>query len=188
MNSFELNKILGAILFTCLCVLSLNIAAGAIFTPRHIEKPGYDIAVPETPAGGGPAAPAEPEVPIATLLAKADVAKGEQASKVCMTCHTFNKGEPNKVGPNLFGVVGEKKGEGRGFNFSAAMKAKGGEWSFEDLDKFLANPRSFVPNTAMSYAGMARATQRADLIAFLNSKSDHPLTLPQAAEAPAEKK
>jgi cytochrome c len=187
MDSYELNKIFGALLFTCLCVLTLNIAAGAIYTPKKFAKPGYEIAVPETPAGG-PAAPAEPEVPIATLLAKADVAKGEAASKVCATCHTFGKGEPNKVGPNLYGVVGEKKGEGRSFNFSAAMKGKGGEWSFEDLDKFLQNPRGFVPGTNMSYAGMARATQRADLIAFLNSKSDHPQALPQAAEAPAEKK
>ncbi|BAT58173.1 cytochrome c-552 [Variibacter gotjawalensis] len=182
MDSYELNKVFGAILFTCLCVLSLNIAAGAIYTPKKVEKPGYEIVVPEAPAAGGPAAPAEPEVPIAQLLAKADVAKGENAAKVCQTCHTFNKGEPNKVGPNLYGVVGEKKGEGRGFNFSAAMKGKGGEWTFEDLDKFLQNPRGFVPGTNMSYAGMARGGQRADLIAFLNSKSDHPQAIPQAAE------
>ena len=101
MDSFELNKILGALLGTCIFVLSLNIAAGAYFSPGKLEKPGYDIAMPEPPAGGAPAGPAEHEKPIAELLASSDPAKGEDAAKKCLACHTFAKGGPNRVGPNL---------------------------------------------------------------------------------------
>jgi cytochrome c len=180
MDSFEINKILGAVLFTFLCLLGLNIAAGAIFTPPRPAKPGYDIAVPEKPEGGAPAA--APQESIAELLANADPKRGEQIARVCQTCHTFEKGGPNKVGPNLWGVVGRPKVE-PGFNYSAAMKAKGGDWSIDDLNQFLASPRGYVPGTAMSFAGLPRGPQRADVIAFLNTLSDNPKPLPTAAEA-----
>jgi cytochrome c len=180
MDSFEINKILGAVLFTFLCLLGLNIAAGAIFTPPRVAKPGYDIAVPEKPEGGAPAA--APQESIAELLANADPKRGEQIARVCQTCHTFEKGGPNKVGPNLWGVVGRPKVE-PGFNYSAAMKAKGGDWSIDDLNQFLASPRGYVPGTAMSFAGLPRGPQRADVIAFLNTLSDNPKPLPTAAEA-----
>jgi cytochrome c len=184
MDSFELNKILGAVLFTCLCLVALNITAGAIFSPPKPEKPGYEIAVKE-PEGGakGPAAPAEE--PIETLLASADPKRGEDATKPCHACHTFAKGEPNKVGPNLWGVVGRSKASVAGFNYSAAMKAKGGDWSFDELSKFIANPRGYVPGTSMSFAGIARANERANVIAYLRTLSDNPVPLPQAASAPA---
>jgi cytochrome c len=180
MDSFEINKILGAVLFTFLCLLGLNIAAGAIFTPPRVAKPGYDIAVPEKPEGGAPAA--APQESIAELLANADPKRGEQIARVCQTCHTFEKGGPNKVGPNLWGVVGRPKVE-PGFNYSAAMKAKGGDWSIDDLNQFLASPRGYVPGTAMSFAGLPRGPQRADVIAFLNTLSENPKPLPTAAEA-----
>jgi cytochrome c len=110
------------------------------------------------------------------------VKKGEAAAKKCAACHTFAKGEPNKVGPNLYGIVGDHKGEGRGFNFSAPMKAKGGTWSIDDLDKFIDNPKGFVPGTAMGFAGIQKGSERADVIAYLNSLSDHPQPLPTAAK------
>ncbi len=185
MDSFEINKVLGAVLFTVLCLLGLNIAAGAIFTPPHMAKPGYEIAVPEKPEGGGAPA-AAPQESIAQLLANADPKRGEQIARVCQTCHTFEKGGPNKVGPNLWDVVGRPKVE-PGFNYSAAMKAKGGDWTIDDLNQFLASPRGYIPGTAMSFAGLPRGPQRADVIAFLNTLSDHPKPLPTAAEAkPAE--
>lgn len=182
MDSFEINKILGALLFTCLVVLSLNIAAGSVFSPKKLEKPGYEIAIPEHAAPGAPEAPAAPAEPIETLLAKADTGRGEASSKKCATCHTFGKGEPNRVGPNLYGVVGRARAAVAGFNYSAAMKAKGGEWSFAELNQFITSPKAFVPGTTMSFAGIPRPTERADLLIFLNSKSDSPAPLPQAAE------
>lgn len=182
MNSFELNKILGAVLFTCLCILSLNITADAIFSPVKPEKPGYAIAVPEKP-GAGPAAPAEPAKPIAELLASASVEKGQAAARVCVACHTFEKGGPNKVGPNLWGIVGAKHGHIAGFDYSAPMKAKSGEeWSFEALNAFLKNPKAAVPGTKMAFAGISRDSQRADLINYLRTLADNPLPLPKVAE------
>lgn len=184
MNSFELNKILGALLFTCLVTLSLNIAAGAIFSPPKPAKPGYDIAVPEQAAPSAtPDAAAARDQPIEGLLANADPKKGENAAKKCATCHTFNKGEPNRVGPNLWGVVNRPKASQPNFNYSAALKAKGGNWAFDELSHFTANPKAFAPGTTMSFAGVPRATERADIIVFLNTHSDSPAALPKAAEA-----
>jgi cytochrome c len=126
MDSFELNKILGAVLGTCLFILALNIAANALFTAPKPQKPGYAIAVPETATadkGAAPAAPAASE-PIEVLLAKASTERGEASAKKCVACHTFEKGGPNRVGPNLWGVVGRKRASHEGFNYSAAMRPK----------------------------------------------------------------
>ncbi|MCW5689258.1 MAG: cytochrome c family protein [Pseudolabrys sp.] len=186
MNSFELNKVMGAVLGACLVLLALNIASGAIFAPHKPEKPGFAIAVQEEHAGAAEAKK-EPEKPIGVRLASASVEKGQAAIKPCQACHTFEKGGPNRVGPNLYDIVGHDRGTGRnGFNFSAAMKAKGGKWTYDELDKFLANPRGYIPGTNMSFAGISRDTQRADVIAYLRTLSDSPQPLPAAeAAAPA---
>ena len=182
MDSFELNKIIGAILGTCILVLVTSFAASAMFAPKMPEKPGFEIAVKEA-AHGGPAEAAAPSEPIEKLLQTASVEKGAAAAKKCAACHTFDKGGPNRVGPNLFGTINEKKGEGKGgFNFSAAMKAKGGEWTFDDLNKFIANPKAFVPGTAMGFAGIQKDSERADVIAYLATLADKPVPLPTAAK------
>jgi cytochrome c len=185
MDSFELNKIMGAVLGCCLVLLSLNITANAIFAPHKPAKPGYDIAVQEQAPAGKPGTPAAPEEPIAKLLASADVGRGEASAKKCVACHTFAKGEPNRVGPNLWGIVGRAKASVLGFNYSAAMKAKGGNWTIDELNAFVQNPKAVVPGTTMTFGGIPRGTERADLLAFINSKADNPAPLPKAAEAPA---
>ena len=183
MNSFELNKVLGAILGTCLFLLALNIAAGALFAPEKPAKPGYAFEVKNAESGEKKEA-APQAAPIAVRLAKASIEKGQATAKQCQACHTFEKGGPNRVGPNLWNIVGDDRGKDRnGFNFSAAMKAKGGKWSFDELDKFLTDPRGYIQGTAMTFAGIKNDQQRADVIDFLHTQADNPVALPTAAEA-----
>jgi cytochrome c len=183
MDSFELNKVLGAILATCLILMVSNLTASAIFSPAKGAKPGYDIAVKEKeePAAKGDAA-AVPSEPIEKLLQTASVEKGGAAAKKCAACHTFDKGGPNRVGPNLFGIVGRDRAVEPGFNYSAAIKAKPGKWSFDELNKFIASPKGYIPGTAMGFAGIGKDSERADVIAYLRSLADSPVPIPTAAK------
>jgi cytochrome c len=182
MNSFELNKILGALLFTGLCLLALNMTAGALFHPVKPEKPGFAVAVKES-TGDQKAAPKQPEKPIAVLLASASVEKGQAAAKKSAACHTFEKAGPSKVGPNLWGIVGAKHAHAGNFAYSDAMKAKSdAPWTFEALNEFLKSPRTAIPGTKMAFAGINRDSERADLINYLRSLADNPLPLPKVAE------
>jgi len=184
MNSFELNKILGAILGTCLILLALNIGAGALFAPEKPKKPGYAIAVKG--GEGGEKKEAVQEMPLPERLAKASVEKGQSVAKQCQACHNFAKGGPNLVGPNLYGIVDRPRASHPGFNYSTAMKAKGGNWTYDDLDKFIADPRGYISGTAMTFAGIKNDQQRADVIDYLHTLSDNPAPLPkpQASNAP----
>jgi len=183
MDSFELNKVLGALLGTCLVLLAVHIASGAIFASPVPAKPGYVIEVKQegAPKKSGPAAPAGQ--PIEALLATANVKNGEQTAKECELCHNLGKGQGAKIGPDLYGVVGRPVASEAGFNYSAALKAKGGTWTFDALNTWLTNPRADVPGTLMTFAGISNEHQRADVIAYLNSNSDKPVPLPKTAEA-----
>jgi cytochrome c len=173
------NTIAGWVLFAGIIALGSSIVAGEAFHSERPEKMGYPIAgVQEEGAG------AEAEKPIEFYLASADPAKGEQVFKKCAACHNADKGGPNQLGPNLWGVLGEPIGKGRGFAFSDALASKGGSWNWDNLSEWLKSPRSFAPGTKMTFAGLGDPQDRANVIAFLNPHSDSPLPLPAAPAAP----
>ena len=182
MDSDFVNKILMAVLSTCLALVALNIAAGAVFSPEKPAKPGYEVAVQEH--NTGEQKPQEASQPIEVRLANSSPERGQSAAKVCLACHSFEKRtshDPSKQGPNLWGIVNRPRASESDFKYSAAMKAKGGEWTFEELDKFLTNPKSYIPGTAMTFGGFSRDTQRADVINYLHTLADKPVDLPKAA-------
>ncbi len=179
MNSFEINKILGALLGTCLVLVAVHIAAGAIFTQEPPAKPGYEIAVKEEPPQGAAAPAAPAEVPIATALASASAERGAQVAKQCQACHNFQEGQGPKVGPDLYGVVGRPVASVPNFSYSPALKAKGGTWTFDALNTWLTKPSADVPGTAMTFAGLSNEKQRADVIAYLDTLSANPVPLPK---------
>jgi cytochrome c len=173
----EVNKFLGAIFGTCLFIVGVKVIAEGVFAPHKPAVPGYDLPAPEETAAAGAAAPA-PAEPLPVLLAKADTGRGQSAAKKCGACHTFESGGANKVGPNLYGVVGRPVASHPGFNYSAALKGKGGNWTFDDLNGFITNPKGYAPGTTMAFAGLAQAQERADILAYLRSLSDSPQPLP----------
>jgi len=143
---------------------------------------GYPIegVVQEGESGG-----AEAEQPIEFYLAKADPAKGQQVFNKCAACHNAEKGGANQLGPNLWGVLGEPVGQGRGFAFSDPLAKKGGTWNWDNLSQWLDSPKAFAPGTKMTFAGLSNPQDRADVIAFLNAHSDAPRPLPAAPAATA---
>lgn len=162
--------------------LGATIVSGEYFRGEKPEMPGY-VVEGVVEEGGDAGAAADP--PIATRLATADVAKGADTFKKCASCHTINQGGANGIGPNLWGTVGEKAGEGKGgFAFSDALKSKGVSWGFDELDQWLKKPSGYVPGTKMSFAGLGNGQDRANLIAYLNTQGSN-LPLPAAPAASA---
>jgi cytochrome c len=181
MDSFVLNKVLGAVLACSIVLLCTHLLAVSLFAPVEPAKPGFEIIAKAEPTGTAQPAKAKTEEPITTRLAQADVNRGKSVSRVCMTCHTLAKGEANKIGPNLWNVVDRPRASEPGFDYSAAMKAKGGKWTFEELDKFLTHPQGYIPGTKMTFGGIDNGNQRADVIAYLRTLSDNPVSLPVTA-------
>jgi cytochrome c len=173
------NTIAGWVLFAGIVALGSSIVASEVFHAERPEKMGYPIAGVEQEGEGGAAA----EQPIEAYLAKADPAKGQQIFNKCMACHNADKGGANQLGPNLWGVLGEPIGQGRGFAFSDALSKKGGSWDWDNLSQWLTSPRNFAPGTKMTFAGLSNPEDRANVIAFLNQHSDAPKPLPAAPAA-----
>ncbi len=190
MDSFELNKFVGAFLGVLLFAMSVHLLSGVVFSPTKPAIPGYDLPVPQEEAAAAAGAPQAAAEPLPVLLAKADVGRGQASFKKCASCHTIEQGGPSKVGPNLYGVVGSPKARVAGFNYSAALKAKGGDWSYEELNAFIQNPKAHIPGTIMAFAGIGQAGERADLLAYLRTMHPRPPPLPAAdaaaASAPAD--
>ncbi|MBO9671706.1 MAG: cytochrome c family protein [Sphingobium sp.] len=182
--SDRFNTIAGWTLFAGIVALGAGIVGTKMFHQERPEPMGYAIQGVEAEGeGGGAAGPS-----LNTLLASADVAKGEKVFAKCMACHTIAQGGPNGIGPNLYATVGEGIAEGKGgFAFSEALKKVGGKWTFEALDKWLTNPKGFADGTKMSFAGLGNPEDRANVIAYLNAQgSNLPLPAADAAPAPAE--
>jgi cytochrome c len=175
------NTIAGWVLFAGIVALGSSIVAGEYFHSERPKTMGYPIAGVQEEGEGGAAAA---EQPIEVYLAKADPAHGQQIFNKCMACHNADKGGPNQMGPNLWGVLGEPIGQGKGFAFSDVLSKKGGTWNWDNLSQWLTSPKAFAPGTKMTFAGLSNPQDRADVEAFLNSHSDSPQPVPKAP-APA---
>jgi cytochrome c len=181
MSSFELNKIAAAILLAGIIAMVASFLAEELVKPKPLAQPAYVIAGAEQkPAAAGGGAPQEAALePIGPLLAKANPTDGANVAKQCAACHTFDKGGPNRIGPNLYGVIGGPHAHVEGFAYSKAMEGMHDKkWDYEELNKFLTNPKAYAPGTKMTFVGLRKPEQRADVIAFLRSKSDSPPPLP----------
>ena len=180
MNTFEFNKIAGGVLAGVLLIMVINEVAHMAVHPTYPEKTAYaidtgDVAASEVAANDKVVGPS-----LGALLAEADPAKGEKIFKKCQACHTSEEGGPNKVGPNLHGILNRPKGAHEGFSYSSGMTEKGGNWGYEDLNIFLPKPSDFIKGTKMSFAGIKKAEDRADLIAFLRTLGTGDVLLPPA--------
>lgn len=185
MSSFELNKIFAAVLVAGIVAMLSGFIAEQMVHPHGLETNAVEIeGAPEVSAGGA-AGPTLPE-PILDLIATADVAKGQNLSKACAACHSFNQGEAAKIGPNLWNTVGANKG-GHDFAYSDDMKKHGGTWTYEELNHFLWKPKSLIPGTKMTYIGIKKPADRAAAIAWLRTLSSSPKPLPTEAEIAQEK-
>jgi len=180
MSSLEGNKIAAAILVGGMITLTVGIATDFIYRPHHGAQAAHE--------GGEPAAPAKraPVEPVLGLIATANVDNGQKVAAKCQSCHDFSAANANKVGPGLYGVIGRVSGTHEGFNYSDPMKAHGKAWTYADINHLIANPKAYIPGTKMSFPGLPKAQDRADLLAWLRNQAASPAPLPTPEEISAE--
>jgi cytochrome c len=185
MNSADTNRtglaVLGSILFAMLLVAFSNL----VFAPERPAVPGYALPSSAGPPTAGAAAAAPKETPLPELLAKADVKKGEQDAKVCTTCHNFEKGAGAKIGPPLWGVVRRPIASFPGFDYSDSIKKIGGDWTYEKLDHWIADPKAMASDTKMTFPGEKDPQKDADILAYLQTLADKPVPFPKPSPSPA---
>ena len=179
MDSFEINKIIAAVLMVALLVIGIGKISDIIF---HVEKPkipGYTVDVEQTiTASASSSETVEEKIDIAALMAMGDIAVGEKVFKKCAACHSIVKGGKNNIGPALYNVVGREIGVVSDYKYSKALSSYGKEWTFEELNGYLIKPAKWIKGTKMAFAGLRKEKDRASVILYLNQNSDNPLPLP----------
>ena len=179
MDSFEINKIVAAVLLVALLVIGIGKFSDVIFHVDKPKTPGYKVEVDQIATTTTSAKSADVEkVDIGVLMVMGDVVSGEKIFKKCASCHSINKGGKNNIGPALYNVVGRKVGEISDYKYSKALAAYDKNWSFEELNGFLIKPSKWIKGTKMAYAGLRKEKDRASVIKYLNQNSDNPLPLP----------
>ena len=180
MDSFEINKILAAILMVALIIIGIGKLTNLIFYVEKPETPGYAVKVEQTVVASTQSDPATNDVKtdIAALMAMGDLATGEKVFKKCAACHSIAKGGKNAIGPALYNVVSRKVGSIDDYKYSKALSEYGKEWSFEELNGYLLKPAKWIKGTKMAFAGLRKEKDRASVILYLNQNSDNPLPLP----------
>tara|TARA_Y100001935_G_scaffold171387_1_gene141403 strand:+ start:58 stop:597 length:540 start_codon:yes stop_codon:yes gene_type:complete len=179
MDSFEINKIIAAVLMVALLVIGIGKLSDIIFYVKKPEKPGYVVEIDEVVTATVSSDAGEKEkVDIAALMAMGDIVSGEKIFKKCAACHSINKGGKNNIGPALYNVVGRKVGGVSDYKYSKALMTYDKEWSFEELNGFLIKPAKWIKGTKMAYAGLRKEKDRASVIKYLNQNSDNPKPLP----------
>ena len=179
MDSFELNKIIAAILMVALLVIGLGKLADGVFYTKIPEKPGYKVEVEnQVTSSVSQVSEIVEKIDIAAVMAQGDIVSGEKIFKKCVACHSINKGGANKIGPALYNVVGRKVGSVSDYKYSKTLASYEKEWTFEELNGFLQKPSSYLKGTKMSYAGLRKEKDRASIIKYLNQSGDSPKPLP----------
>jgi cytochrome c len=179
MDSFELNKIIAAILMVALLVIGLGKLADGIFYTKIPEKPGYKVEVEnQVTSSVSQVSEIVEKIDIAAVMAQGDIVSGEKIFKKCAACHSINKGGANKIGPALYNVVGRKVGSVSDYKYSKTLASYEKEWTFEELNGFLQKPSSYLKGTKMSYAGLRKEKDRASIIKYMNQSGDSPKPLP----------
>ena len=179
MDSFELNKIIAAILMVVLLIIGINKISNVIFYVEKPKTPGYAVEVEQVASTSTSTEnTAVEKIDISSLMAMGDVAAGKKIFKKCAACHSITKGGKNKIGPALYNVVGRKVGDVTDYKYSKALAVYDKEWNFVELNGFLTKPAKYIKGTKMAYAGLRKEKDRASIIKYLNQNSDSPVPLP----------
>ena len=179
MDSFELNKIIAAVLMVALLVIGISKFSDIIFHVDKPKTPGYRVDIDQVVTAKVSVSTAEKEkIDIGTLMAMGDIASGQKIFKKCAACHSINKGGKNNIGPALYNVVGRKVGGVSDYKYSKALTKYDKEWTLEELNGFLIKPSKWIKGTKMAYAGLRKEKDRASVIKYLNQNSDNPVPLP----------